>query len=266
DSGGGKPIHASWQDSGDLLVRGDLKSSRNIQLAPREHRPMFEAWLLNGLRSRGFVAGSVRWVELDEDFSGDSLLFEYDSLWTVADAVAVTNKDSDNFVAEVLLHTLAAKTESKGWQAGVQAIATTLHDSGWDGSPPDQADGSGLSRSVHEQVNTSTPAEICSLLRFMAHRETGAYFFDSLPIAGVDGRLKTRFQSPEFHPGRVHAKTGFIHGASSLSGYLLVGEEPLVFSVVVNFVRDGKARTNNQRFKELQEDILTEILSSYPEA
>jgi len=227
---------------------------------------MFEAWLLTGLRGRGFVAGSVRWAALDEDFSGDSLLLEYASLWTVADAVAVTNKDSDNFVAEVLLHTLAANTETRGWQGGVQAIATTLHDSGWEGAPPDQADGSGLSRSAHEQVNTSTPAEICSLLRFMAHRETGAYFFDSLPIAGVEGRLRARFQGAEFQPSRVHAKTGFIHGASSLSGYLLVGEEPLVFSVVVNFVRDGKARTNNQRFKKLQEDILAEILKSHPAA
>jgi hypothetical protein len=46
-----------------------------------------------------------------------------------------------------------------------------------------------------------------------------------------------------------------------LGGYLLVGETPLVFSIVVNYQSDGKPRTNNARFRKLQEDILRALMA-----
>ena len=78
---------------------------------------------------------------------------------------------------------------------------------------------------------------------------------------GKEGRLKNRFKESLFSGGKVRAKTGWIKGASSLGGYLLVGETPLVFSIVVNYQSDGKPRTNNARFRKLQEDILRALMA-----
>jgi D-alanyl-D-alanine carboxypeptidase/D-alanyl-D-alanine-endopeptidase (penicillin-binding protein 4) len=44
-------------------------------------------------------------------------------------------------------------------------------------------------------------------------------FYDSLPVAGVDGTLKHRFAGTKAQ-GSVHAKTGSLTGACTLSGYL----------------------------------------------
>ena len=98
----------------------------------------------------------------------------------------------------------------------------------------------------------------------MGESEQGAVWFDSLPVAGVEGRLKARFGNQVFQPGRVHAKTGWISGASALSGYLLAGDDDVLsFSIVVNYQPDGSPRTNNARFKALQEDILEQVLSKW---
>jgi D-alanyl-D-alanine carboxypeptidase len=61
----------------------------------------------------------------------------------------------------------------------------------------------------------------------------------------------------------VRAKTGWIVGASALSGYLLAGETPLVFSILINYTKDKTLRTNNARFKKMQEDYLHEILRKW---
>jgi D-alanyl-D-alanine carboxypeptidase/D-alanyl-D-alanine-endopeptidase (penicillin-binding protein 4) len=61
-----------------------------------------------------------------------------------------------------------------------------------------------------------------------------AAFYDSLPIAGVDGDLRRRMAEPPTR-GNVHAKTGYIGNVRSLSGYVNDAEgNLLVFSFMVN--------------------------------
>ena len=96
------------------------------------------------------------------------------------------------------------------------------------------ADGSGLSR-----LNRMSPRAIVALLdRLRSHPQFPA-FFDSLPIAGVDGTLETRMVGTVAE-GNCNAKTGTLSGVSALSGYCqAVGGHLVVYSILMNEVQGG---------------------------
>jgi serine-type D-Ala-D-Ala carboxypeptidase/endopeptidase (penicillin-binding protein 4) len=92
------------------------------------------------------------------------------------------------------------------------------------------ADGSGLSR-----LNLITPKSAVKLLNYMRRQDCGECFFQTLPIAGVDGTLKGRMRHTAAQ-GKIHAKTGLIDKVRALSGYALTQDgEELAFSMIVNF-------------------------------
>ncbi len=77
-----------------------------------------------------------------------------------------------------------------------------------------QVDGSGLSRS-----NRIPPSTLITLLKAMERHRERVLFYNSLPIAGVNGTLRNRFQNTRLH-GKLHGKTGTLRGVRALSGYL----------------------------------------------
>jgi D-alanyl-D-alanine carboxypeptidase/D-alanyl-D-alanine-endopeptidase (penicillin-binding protein 4) len=80
---------------------------------------------------------------------------------------------------------------------------------------------------------------------------------DALPVAGRTGTLEDRFLGTDL-VGRVHAKTGWIRGASALSG-LVERRDGSVrwFSILMNY--DPKKDGFNKELKELQEKIVAAI-------
>ena len=97
------------------------------------------------------------------------------------------------------------------------------------------SDGSGLSR-----YDTATPLAISRLLGAAQTLDGGALFYDSLPIAGVDGTLKNRFVGSAAQ-GNLHAKTGTLSIANCLSGYVTTRDgQRLAVSILTNFVEDGE--------------------------
>lgn len=102
-----------------------------------------------------------------------------------------------------------------------------------------QHDGCGLSR--HDLI---TPSAVVQLYTYMAKQSKFSHaWHDALTIAGVDGTLRNRFKGTAGE-GNIRGKTGTIDQVSALSGYLTTrGGEPVVFSVVVNGVPDGRMRT-----------------------
>lgn len=90
-------------------------------------------------------------------------------------------------------------------------------------------EGSGLSRNNLVSANATV-----ALLKFMTtHREAKA-FEASLPIAGVDGTIRKRMKGTPAE-NNVHAKTGSLRYANSLSGYVTTAAgEKLVFSFMLN--------------------------------
>ena len=90
-------------------------------------------------------------------------------------------------------------------------------------------DGSGLSY----QDKLSARA-ILRVLGAMAKRSDFSVFWRSLAVAGVDGTLRYRMRGTSA-AGNVHAKTGTLNAASSLSGYVTTANRhTLSFSILMN--------------------------------
>jgi serine-type D-Ala-D-Ala carboxypeptidase/endopeptidase (penicillin-binding protein 4) len=133
--------------------------------------------------------------------------------------IKVVNRESDNDYADDVLYRIGGIRQTKAKLSQLSIPDQALH----------QVDGSGLSRD-----NATTPAAIVTLLKSMRHTSEYAEFYESLPIAGVNGTLENRFINTSVQ-GRVRAKTGTLTGVRALSGYF---EHPtygqIVFSLLVN--------------------------------
>lgn len=259
-------FQAVWTGDLALRVSGDLATPATGRLAMRAPVSVFGEWLRGGLAARGVWIERARLAGADEAAPQIEPFLRHDSAWSVADALLLAHKQSDNFVAEALLRTVAIESGQRGDAAGgAAAVRAALEQLGVDLAGLNQADGSGYARGGEPPANSAPPRLICGVLRAMAQGESQHLWFDSLVVGGEEGRLRGWFQDSRFQPRRVRAKTGFITGASSLAGYLLAGAgDVLVFSIVVNYVPDGSARTNGRRFREIQEQILRELLETWP--
>ena len=105
--------------------------------------------------------------------------------------IRVINKVSQNLHAEMLLRLLGREKGSSGSvAAGLEVLRGFLTQAGL--APEEYVfyDGCGLSR--HDLVS---PRATVKLLRYAARQPWGAEFIDSLPLAGVDGTLASRFQT-----------------------------------------------------------------------
>lgn len=151
-------------------------------------------------------------------------------------------KDSDNFYAESMFYQTAASTGHRPAKA-IDARNVTkklINRLGLDANAYRIADGSGLS--LYNYVT----AEL--LVRLLRHAwrtpSISKSLMASLPVAGVDGTLKSRMQQTPAQ-GNVRAKTGTLTGISSLAGYCTApnGHE-LAFAIINQGILDkttGKA-------------------------
>ena len=68
----------------------------------------------------------------------------------------------------------------------------------------------------------------------MSANEERTIFYSSLPVAGVSGTLRHRFQNTSIQ-GQLRAKTGTLRGVRALSGFLNHPDyDMLIFSILVN--------------------------------
>jgi D-alanyl-D-alanine carboxypeptidase/D-alanyl-D-alanine-endopeptidase (penicillin-binding protein 4) len=91
-------------------------------------------------------------------------------------------------------------------------------------------------------------------LRVVAASDDAEAFMSAMPVAGETGTLSGRFDASPVK-GRVRAKTGWIRGASSLSGILERKDgSRCVFAILMNY--DPKKNGLNGQLKDLQEQIV----------
>jgi D-alanyl-D-alanine carboxypeptidase/D-alanyl-D-alanine-endopeptidase (penicillin-binding protein 4) len=158
---------------------------------------------------------------------------------------AHTLKPSQNQYTELILRTLG-KTQPlspaetararDNEEVGLEAVKTFLRQAGIGDTDVALNDGSGLSRNDLISANTTV-----QLLTFMSKHKYFAQFRDALPIAGVDGTLRTRMRGTPAE-GNVRAKTGSLSSVASLSGYVTTAAgEHLVFSMMLNNYPDAAA-------------------------
>ena len=158
------------------------------------------------------------------------------------------NKVSDNLSAENFLKTISATQggEPGSSEFGIWKINEFLDGLGIDTTKILMVDGSGVSH-----YNLLTTSMLVQLLEGMASRtDVFPLFYRSLPVAGRDGTLESRMRGTPAE-GNLHAKTGTISGACSLSGYVTDRDgEMLVFSMMMqNYI--GSAR----RYRYAQDRI-----------
>ncbi|MBN1476466.1 D-alanyl-D-alanine carboxypeptidase/D-alanyl-D-alanine-endopeptidase [Candidatus Sumerlaeota bacterium] len=150
----------------------------------------------------------------------------------LSDIIALFNKPSENAIGEMLLLDLAAETAEGpvDFRDGAARLTEWLtREAGLDPGDFNLVDGSGLSR--YDLICASGTVDL--LLHMWQHPHRQVYV-DSLPIAGVDGSLRSRMGGTPA-VGRVHAKTGTMSGVSCLSGYAeTVQGQWLVFSILTN--------------------------------
>jgi serine-type D-Ala-D-Ala carboxypeptidase/endopeptidase (penicillin-binding protein 4) len=139
-------------------------------------------------------------------------------------------KPSQNQIGELLFKSIARKATGVGRADTAQAVVSRQL-LAWGAASDGFAvrDGSGLSR--HDYVS---PRTIVHVLDAVRRHPDFRVFFDALPVAGVDGTLENRMRGTAAQ-GNVHAKTGYIDKARSLSGYVTTADgRVLVFSALCN--------------------------------
>ena len=157
------------------------------------------------------------------------VLAEHDSQ-PLREIVRLTNKESRNFYAEMLLRTLGREVKHRGGlEDSLEVLNEFAQQTGTEPTETVFADGSGLSRD-----DLVTPQALAKLLSHMASGPSFDVFIDSLPLAGEDGTLAGRFQATRLK-GRIHAKTGTLEGVNALAGYMnLPSGRQLAFSILGN--------------------------------
>ncbi|MGE3174119.1 MAG: D-alanyl-D-alanine carboxypeptidase/D-alanyl-D-alanine-endopeptidase [Planctomycetota bacterium] len=214
-----------------------------IRVAVREPGRWFELALEQAL-----LAGGIR-VDAGAPSTSCEELYEFRT--PLLPALQRTLEDSSNFDAEQLARVLGAERRGDGsLAAGVTAVRAEVEDMlGGAADGLQLVDGSGLSRG-----NLVTPALLVRVLRATAAAPEAAPYVDALPLAGRTGTLEDRFTGSRV-AGRVRAKTGWIRGASALSGLLQRSDgSRCAFAILMNY-DPGRAGLN-QKLKQLQERIV----------
>lgn len=185
------------------------------QIAPRD---------LSNLVELGFVE-SVPMREINREVQKPSQNLYTDLMLAYVGNVTAQAGRSENGTNEV--ETVIGATSSE--DLGVAALDRFMRKIGVKRGDVKFEEGSGLSRN-----NLVTPNATITLLEYMSRHPEAESFRKALPIAGVDGSLRNRMKKTRAE-GNVHAKTGTLRWANSLSGYVTTaGGERLAFCFMVN--------------------------------
>ena len=180
----------------------------------------------------------------------------------LSEVARITNKESNNLFAELILRTLgrerSAMLETPGPpgrelgddEAGVALVRLWLARAGVPTTGLAIHDGSGLSR-----LNLVTPESTARLLIAVLKTGSGEVFKQSLPISGKDGTLSGRLKSVN---ERVIGKTGSLTYDNSLSGFA-TSPQGKVFAFAI-FCNDQTGRGNSIRLI----DDITALIAAFP--
>jgi D-alanyl-D-alanine carboxypeptidase/D-alanyl-D-alanine-endopeptidase (penicillin-binding protein 4) len=148
----------------------------------------------------------------------------------LSDEVRLTNKNSENLHAELLLLVSAhERAGAKNYEDAMKFAASFFKSAGIADSDVALSDGSGLSRK-----DLVTPRAVVQLLRYAEKQPWGELYRSTLPIAGEDGTLSERMKNTPA-ASRIFAKTGTIGHGNTLSGYATTTRGAhVIFSILGN--------------------------------
>jgi len=245
---------------GDVPVGGSVTDSVSIDNPALWYVTMLKERLAKeGIEVSGGVS-SVNWLDRAAEPVDYSKMVEVVAVQskTMAEIVKGCMKPSQNQYAHLMLlqvgvHSSFTNDHQFTDDAGIAEERKFMGEIGQERGTVLLEDGSGLGRG-----GLVTPDASVKLLTVMSKHRCAAQFYDALPIAGVDGTLKSRFKGT-FAEKNVHAKTGSLRYVNTISGYVTDrGGEKLVFSVMLNNYsagRDGSGRAESDQVVKLIADF-----------
>jgi len=220
-------------------VKGDIP---NPPLLLAEH-------LTKRLRVNGIEVQDNATYIAESDRQKTKLIYTHYSP-ALGSIVEQTNMYSINLNAEMIFRNLASQIK----------VPCTIHNASdyikrfWSNRGVDIytaqiLDGCGLA-----PQNGVSADNLVNLLTYMARSRSGEMFYQSLPISGQSGTLKSLLGKTEL-AGKVHAKSGTIKGTRNYAGYIdLPDGDRLVFAVMVNC-----SNGSNQQIKSAIEKYLLDV-------
>ena len=230
--GGGCNASPSWQNGRDgravVVVQGSWGAgcgTRTVSFVPPPDsgiaaRALPAMWAATGGVLRGKVVSApvvpgISPIPLGPDGEPAKPL-SFDRSKPLTELVRDINKVSDNVGARNLMLSLSPGFPGRpATLAGAQkTMGMWLRDQGLADGDIEVENGSGLSHSERAK-----PRAMVQLLRKAWRAEQAQAFFDSLPIAGVDGTMKGRLIGSKA-AGQAYLKTGTLNDTRALAGYV----------------------------------------------
>jgi serine-type D-Ala-D-Ala carboxypeptidase/endopeptidase (penicillin-binding protein 4) len=257
------------RDAGDLnnfAMRGEVRTPSRSPISVTVNNPplwfgqlLASSLIKNGITIAdqrlmpGGVPVGVRLATADDRFETSQVLAVVNT--PIGEVLERCNTDSENLYAESLLKRMGNKVtgEPGSWTNGAAVLRMMLSQelSPQAASSTIIVDGSGLSRE-----NRVTPATIATWLSTITEKPWSQEFIHSLAQPG-EGTLEHRFQNTKL-ASKVYAKSGYIKGVRSLSGYVTSEDESdiLVFSILINDLPQGGFEASHAAAKDLHEEIV----------
>jgi len=243
--------------AGKLIVRGSLPADvprYEARFAHPDPVDLFGYAVVDGLKRRGITiqGGFERRRNAPP---GKSLVVISSPL---LDALQPILNESNNSVADQLFLWLGHRFGGEGTRVGgAKAVRIALDTLGVTTTDWVQVDGSGLSKANRVRADQLTAL----LAKVLGRQDEAAWAFRrALPVAGTSGTLERRMQDGAAFRN-VLAKTGWVEGASALSGLVQTkGGDQVVFSILVDY--PSYPGLNPSVFKPMQ-DELCEILAGF---
>ncbi len=222
---------ARLPNTNEMTARGNVKATHKEPVKVAFHDPpiVFAQSLASRLRASGIIVNKVS--RTTNTPNGEVIFTKRTPL---SQALARANADSHNMYAESLIKRIAAETGVQGsFEDGSEIVERSVAQRIGNTYHLTVADGSGMSRK--NQMTTQLMSHW--LASFDVDEPAGEMLLDSLATPG-EGTLRNRFKSFSVNGAQVHAKSGYLNGVSTLSGYITFEHrEPVAFSIFVNGIK-----------------------------
>jgi D-alanyl-D-alanine carboxypeptidase/D-alanyl-D-alanine-endopeptidase (penicillin-binding protein 4) len=211
----------------DIILEGTIavEDSTTIEVTHHDPRTAYVAAVREALHDRGITI---------EDGTSDTTA-RLEPLATLSspplsEILKALMKPSQNQIAEMLFRATALDVTGTGRPDSARAVVERQI-AQWGVSPTEAVvrDGSGLSR--YDYISPRATVRVLDAMRRSPHFRA---YYDAMPIAGVDGTIRNRMKGTPAERN-VHAKTGSVAMARSLSGYVTTADgKMLIFSFLAN--------------------------------
>ena len=227
-------ITRNWLHGGNQIqVSGNVSRTTTETQSIYDSKAFFFHTFTSRLKERGITISATAYA--DCPIPNDSLTVTplYVHRRPISQVLKQALKESDNLCAEAMFHHLAkqyAFHNRVSFEDGTDAINDFMKKNlGFNPEHYRIADGSGVSL-----YNYVSPRLLLEYLKYAYyHPDIFHPFYESLPIAGIDGTLQYRMKkTPAYR--KVHAKTGSVTGVSSLAGYAKAANGHQLAFVIIN--------------------------------